>query len=135
MPQLWHWSRLWLQSDPWPRNPICCGVANKGGGSKLQIKGLMHSVTLRSQLLLTLYSCILSSNTYFLQINVLRTMYSTILAVLELRGPQGQTCCDEQTLELIGHSHFICHLAWANDEKNLLRWKDPNDTRNCFYLP
>ena len=22
-------SRLWLRSDPWPRNSICCGVAKK----------------------------------------------------------------------------------------------------------
>ena len=29
LPQLQHRSQLWLGSDPWPRNSICCKVAKK----------------------------------------------------------------------------------------------------------
>ena len=30
LPQLQHRLQLWLRSDPWPRNSICCRVTKKG---------------------------------------------------------------------------------------------------------
>ena len=29
LPQLWSRSQLQLESDPWPRNSMCCGAAKK----------------------------------------------------------------------------------------------------------
>ena len=36
--KLWHRLQLWLGSDPWPRNSLCCGVAKRGEKKKKEKK-------------------------------------------------------------------------------------------------
>ena len=36
--QLQFRSQLWLRSEPWPRNSVCCGVAKKVKTSKQKMK-------------------------------------------------------------------------------------------------
>ena len=45
--------QLWLGSDPWPRNPICCGVAEKEKKKKREREKIKKPIPCQCHLILT----------------------------------------------------------------------------------